>query len=136
MPPKPAGKKGDAEDYSDASSLPQANVFKFTLLQRSFFDCESRDKVRAALRDKLVPTSQQKVMPLTREDILTYGKAKNIVVDAASLPAEDPRKNMSECDMMAKAAADRIFELSVQIRRKRQAKMETATPDETADMND
>ena len=137
MPPKPApGKKGDAEDYSDASSLPQSNIFKFTLVQRTLFDCESRDKVRNALRDKLVPTSQQKVLPLTSEDILAYGKAKNIVVDTAALPAEDPRKNMSECDMMAKAAADRIFELSVQIRRKRQAKIEGATADETAEMND
>ena len=32
MPPKPAGKKGDAEDFSDASTLPHANIFKFTLV--------------------------------------------------------------------------------------------------------
>ena len=32
MPPKPTGKKGDNEDFSDAATLPQANVFKFTLV--------------------------------------------------------------------------------------------------------
>jgi len=32
MPPKPAGKKGDVEDFSDAMTLPQANIFKFTIL--------------------------------------------------------------------------------------------------------
>lgn len=38
MPPKPAGKKGDVEDFSDASTLPQANIFKFTLVQKSYLD--------------------------------------------------------------------------------------------------
>ena len=61
MPPKPAGKKGDAEDFSDASTLPQANIFKFTLAQRSFLDLESRDKIRQVLKDKLIPSSAGRI---------------------------------------------------------------------------
>lgn len=133
MPPKPAGKKGDAEDFSDASSLPQAHVFKFTLAMRSFLDLEAREKVRNAIKDKLVPSSKGAIHTLTRDDIVTYGKGKQIIMDAAqlaALPADDPRKALSENDMMAKACADRMFELSVLVRRQRQTRMAAAQADE------
>ena len=46
MPPKPTGKKaGDAEDFSDVATLPQANIFKFTVVPKTFFNQEARDKV-------------------------------------------------------------------------------------------
>ena len=82
--------------------------------------------MRNALKDKLIPSSQGRIQALTRDDIVTYGKSKQIIMDAAqlaALPAEDPRKLLSENDMIAKAAADRIFELSVLVRRQRQAKL-------------
>jgi len=78
MPPKPAGKKGENEDFSDVISLPQANVFKFTLVHKSFFDQETRDKVKKVILDKLYPSSFDRIKPLTREEILTYAKSKGI----------------------------------------------------------
>jgi len=83
MPPKNTGKKGDVEDFSDVSTLPQANIFKFTLVQKSYFDAESREKVRVAIKDKLVPSGAGRIQALTREDIVTYGKSKQIILDAA-----------------------------------------------------
>jgi hypothetical protein len=129
---KPKG-KGDTEDFSDCSSLPQANIFKFTLVQGSYLSQESRDKVKLAIKDKLVPSSSGRIQALTREDIVTYGKAKQIILDAAgqnALPADDPRKVLSEMDMMARAASDRMFELSVIVRRQRQARLASTSSDE------
>jgi hypothetical protein len=43
---------------------------------------------------------------LTREDITTYGKAKQIILEpqvAATLPQDDPRLKMSEKQQFAKA---------------------------------
>lgn len=38
MPPKPNDKKkGDNEDFSDSANLPAANVFKFTIVHKSYF---------------------------------------------------------------------------------------------------
>lgn len=87
MPPKPTGKKGDNEDFSDAATLPQANVFKFTLVQKSFLSLENRDKVRQALKDKFVSTSMDKIKTLTRDEIVTYGKSKSYILDAAQIAA-------------------------------------------------
>lgn len=83
MPPKTTGKKGDFEDFSDAATLSQANVFKFTLVHKSFLSNEARDRVRQAIKDKFVPTSLDRVKTLTREDIVTYGKSKSYILDAA-----------------------------------------------------
>jgi len=87
MPPKPTGKKGDAEDFSDAATLPQANVFKFTVVHKFFLSLESREKVRQAVKDKFVPSGLDKIKPLTRDDIVTYGKTKSYILDAAQLAA-------------------------------------------------
>lgn len=122
MPPKATGKKGDVEDFSDVSTLPHANVFKFTLVNRSFLELESREKVRNSIKDKLIPSSSGRIQALTREDIVAYGKSKQIILDAAqvtALPADDPRKQLSDNDMLAKAASDRMFELTVMVRRHR-----------------
>jgi hypothetical protein len=94
---------------------------------------ESRELVKNALKDKLVPSSQGRIQSLTREDIITYGKAKMIILDAgqqAALPGDDNRKSLSETDMMARAASDRIFELSVLVRRQRQARIAAVSGDE------
>ena len=120
MPPKPTGKKGDTEDFSDAATLPQANIFKFSLVHKAYLSSESREKVNKAIKEKLVPTSLEKIKLLSREEIVTYGKSKTYIIDAnaqAILPQDDPRKSLTEFDMVARSAADRIFELSVQIRR-------------------
>ena len=114
MPPKPSGKKGEADDLSDIASLPKANVFKFTLVHKQYFDKETREKVKKAIADKLVPSSCERVKMLTREEIVTYGKSKGIIVEAGS----DSRR-LSEAEMIAKSAADRIFEINVQFRRHR-----------------
>jgi len=89
--------------------------------------------VKQAIRDKLVPSSQGRVQLLTREEIVTYGKSKSIILDAtqlAALPADDARKNLSENDMMARAAADRMFELIVMVRRQRKDRITAAGGDE------
>ena len=81
MPPKAAKKAGDLDDYSDASSLPPANVFKFTIIAKSFFCKESREKVQKRIEENLVPTSNDKIKPLTREEIVNYGKLKQYILD-------------------------------------------------------
>mmetsp|Transcript_49182 Transcript_49182/g.66936 ORF Transcript_49182/g.66936 Transcript_49182/m.66936 type:complete len:101 (+) Transcript_49182:130-432(+) len=69
----------------------------------------------------------ESVKQLTREDISNYGKGKQIIFDAATAATfapEDPRKGMSEEDQMAKACADRLFELNVTARRLKKAKIQ------------
>jgi hypothetical protein len=53
------------------------------------------------------------MLTLTRDDVVTYGKSKQIILDLAAMPADDPRRSVTEEDMIAKAAADKIFELTV-----------------------
>ena len=77
MPPKTQAKKpGDLEDFSDVATLPPAKVFKFSVIMKSFFCQENRDKVTKRVQDNLIATSLDKIKLLTREDIMTYGKAK------------------------------------------------------------
>lgn len=127
MPPKPQGKKtGDVEDFSDLATLPAANVFKFTVINKTFFSLENREKVTKRIQENLVPTSTDKIKMLTREEIMTTGKAKGTIVDAAALAGlspDDPRRNIPEEDQVARAAADRIFEMTVAIRRVKKEKM-------------
>ena len=96
MPPRAAAKKpGDAEDFSDLATLPPANIFKFTLVYKTFFSLENRDKVSKRVLDNLVPTSSDKIKLLTREDIMNYGRTKGTILDTAALqalPMEDPRR--------------------------------------------
>jgi hypothetical protein len=89
-------------------------------VHKHYFAQEQRDRVRTAIKDKLLPSGAGKIQTLSRDDITTYGKAKMIILDAAqmnALPADDNRKSLSELDMVARSAADRLFELSVLIRR-------------------
>ncbi len=117
MPPKNAAankKAGDVEDFSDLATLPQAKIFKFSVIMKSFFSLENREKVNKRISENLVPTSLDKIKMLSREDIVNYGKARGSYLDQASqqaLPVEDPRKNLSETEMMARTAADRLFEM-------------------------
>ena len=124
MPPKAQGKKpGDDMDFSDLPTLPPANVFKFTVINKTFFSLENREKVAKRIQDNLVPSSADKIKMLTREEIVTSGKAKGTIADVATLAPEDPRRNVSEEDQVARAAADRLFEMTVMIRRAKKEKL-------------
>ena len=125
MPPKQA-KKADENDFSDLPTLPNANIFKFSCVCKTFFSAENREKVTKRVTENLVPTSAGKVTMLTREEIMTSGKAKGTILDQVAiqaLPAEDPRREVSEDLMVARAAADRLFEISVSIRRAKKEKI-------------
>ena len=105
--------------------MPPANIFKFTLVFKTFFSAESREKVSKRITDNLVPTSGDKIKLLTREDIMNYGRGKGTILESAALqalPAEDPRRLITEEDAIARAAADRIFEISVAVRRAKKEK--------------
>ena len=105
--------------------MPPANIFKFTLVFKTFFSAESREKVSKRITDNLVPTSGDKIKLLTREDIMNYGRGKGTILESAALqalPAEDPRRLITEEDAIARAAADRIFEVSVAVRRAKKEK--------------
>ena len=140
MPPKVVQKKqGDAEDFSDLATLPHANIFKFTVVPKTFFSQENRDKITKRIQENLVPTSLDKIKMLTRDDITKYGKEKNIIFDATALAAlapDDPRRQISDTDMMARAAADRLFEMSVFIRRAKKEKLIKLEEEATAKPTD
>lgn len=127
MPPKPNAKKGDIEDFSDAASLPAANVFKFSILHKAFLETESRDKVKVAISDKLQASAGDRMRTLSREDIVTYGKAKGHIVDGASARG-------TEAEMLGKSAADRLFEMTALFRRARKERQQE--PDFDADLVD
>ena len=64
--------------------------------------------------------------PLTRDEIVAYGTAKGYIMthDAINLlPADDPRKLLTDEDMLARSAADKLFELTVACRRERKEKV-------------
>lgn len=70
--------------------------------------------------------SGHKVKPLTREEIITYGTGKGYIMthDAIKmLPEDDPRKLLTDEDMIARSAADKLFELTVNARRERKEKL-------------
>lgn len=126
MPPKQQQKKDALEDFSDVTSLPAAKVFKFTVIMKTFFSQENRDKITKRVQENLIATSLDKIKMLSREDIMTYGKSKGTILDQAAqqaLAAEDPRRALSEDDMVARAAADRLFELSVLVRRAKKERL-------------
>ena len=84
MPPKPApGKKGkeEQEDFSDVPTLPPLNSYIFTLLYKNFPRADLREKLQKFVQEKM-PADRVKI--LTRDDIITYGKAKNIILEAAA----------------------------------------------------
>ena len=70
--------------------------------------------------------SGHKVKPLTREEIITYGTGKGYIMthDAIKmLPEDDPRKLLTDEDMIARSAAHKLFELTVNARRERKEKL-------------
>lgn len=128
MPPKPAaGKKGkeDLEDYSDVHTLPLLNSIIISILPRYFFSTETREKVQKVINEKIL--TDPRIKTVTRDELLAYAKLKQIIVEpniAATLPQDDPRLKMTEADQLAKAACDKIFELSVQARRAKKEKIQ------------
>ena len=81
MPPKAAKKAGDADDFSDLATLPQANIFKFSCVFKTFFSQENREKVTRRIQENLGPSSADKIKLLTREEIMTSGRAKGSILD-------------------------------------------------------
>jgi hypothetical protein len=123
---KKPGKKGEQEDFSDALTLPKVKVFKIGILYKQFAVKETREKLTKSVTDLLAKVSGQKVKLLTRDEIKTYGVAKQIILTPEAvnaLSADDPRKLHSEVDMFARSASDRLFELTVIARRERKEKL-------------
>ena len=85
MPPKPAAKKGkeEQEDFSDVPSLPHLNSVIFTLIYKSFFASEVREKLQKHVADSM---PLDRVKTLTRDDILAYAKAKQIILEPNVIP--------------------------------------------------
>ena len=128
MPPKPApgkgGKGGDELDLSDLATLPPLNSATFTLLFGRFYSSHTREKLQRYVLDHF---STERVKILTREEIITYGKGKQLILEpgqAGSLPADDPRVKMSEADQIAKAAYERLFEMQVVARRLKKERLQ------------
>ena len=92
MPPKPAaGKKGkdDLEDYSDVLTLPPVNTATSMLIFKSLFSAQTRDQLDKYLKEKLPTVDANKFKLLTREELIAYAKAKQIILEpnvAATLP--------------------------------------------------
>lgn len=126
MPPKPApGKKGkeDLEDYTDVVTLPTLNSITTSVLPRSFFSQQSREAVQKAIQEKFV--TDHRIKTITREELIAYAKLRQIILEpnvAATLPQDDPRHKMTEADQLAKATCDKLFELSVAVRRLKKEK--------------
>ena len=80
MPPKPPpGKKGaDEVDMSDLASLPPLNSINFTVLYHSFFSHSTREKLQKYVTEHFPP---ERVKTLSREEILTYGKGKQFILE-------------------------------------------------------
>ena len=105
-------------------TLPPLNSYLFTVLLNAFFSQETKDKLYKYLNDHY---PLDKVKTLTREEIITYGKTKQIILEpqvAATLPPDDPRLKMSETEQLAKAAVDKLFELSVHARRAKKERIQ------------
>lgn len=114
MAPKPVpGKKGqvDQEDFSDVATLPPLNSYLVTLLFNGFFSEATRDKAHKYVMEHL---TADRVKTLTRDELITYGKTKQFILEpaqAATLPPDDPRLKLSESDQLAKAAVEKLFEM-------------------------
>lgn len=83
---------------SDLASLPPLNFLTFTLLYSRFFSLATRERLQKFVADRL---SAERVKLLTREEILAYGKSKQLILEpgqAQTLPQDDPRAKMSEAD--------------------------------------
>jgi hypothetical protein len=68
----------------------------------------------------LVGFSGERVKILSREDITAYGKGKAMVLDnaaAMALPEDNALHGLPTEELFAKCAADKLFEMTVQVRR-------------------
>ena len=82
MPAKQVAKKGgDDVDLSDIASLPKANVCLFHVAFSKFKRGEVRQKIQEHV---LKNFPEERVKPLTRQEILDYGKSKGIIDDGAA----------------------------------------------------
>lgn len=126
MPPKPAaGKKaGDEIDMSDLASLPSLNFVTFTVLYGKFFSHHTREKLQKYVNDRF---SQERVKVLTRDEIITYGKGKQLILEPGqvqTLPHDDPRVKMTEAEQIAKSAYEKLFEMQVISRRTKKERIQ------------
>lgn len=87
MPPKAQAKKGkdEQEDYTDLPTLPSLNTFIFSLVYKNFFTTEAREKLQKFIHEKLLV--QERIKTLTRDEILTYGKSKQIILEPSVIPS-------------------------------------------------
>ena len=128
MPPKaPAKKQGEEVDMSDIASLPPVNVCLFALSFTKFKDAATRTKIVEHVT-KGFP--EERVKQINRQEIIDYGKQKQIIEDG------EGTKGLTQNEMMAMAAADKLFELTVTCRGqkkqrqiKAQEELDAAMPD-------
>ena len=97
---------------SEVQSLPQAHVVTFQLGFSKFASMAVRQKLQGHF-EKSLP--EDRVRPLTRQDILEYGRNKLIISEA------DTQKTYEQ--QLAQSAADRLFELLVAARKQKKEKL-------------
>ena len=114
MPPKaPPKAAGEQVDMSDIASLPKANLCLFQVNYGRFKSTEARNKIKEYLTKTLNP---ERVKTLTRNEIVEYGKGKGIVEEG------EGTKGLSRAQMLAQAAADKLFEMRVAARGQKKQK--------------
>jgi hypothetical protein len=64
---------------------------------------------------------EERIKALTRQEIIDYGKAKGIIEEGAS-PDAQSKAGLTYQQMLAQAAADKIFELTVAFRKAKKEK--------------
>lgn len=112
MPGKPAPKKGgDDLDLSDVASLPKANTCLFHVSFSKFKSTEIRMKIQDHVMKNF---PEERVKIVTRQEIIDYGKSKAIIEEGAD--------GARYLQMLAQAAADRLFEVTVMARKAKKDK--------------
>lgn len=92
-------------DMTDIASMPNANVCLMQLAYSKFKDSATRQKIEQHVTQSLA--TNERIKQLTRQEILDYGKQKQIIVEG-----EDPQGRTLQ-QMMGQAAHDKIFEMTV-----------------------
>jgi len=119
MPGKPPPKKGgDDLDLSDVASLPKANICLFHIGFSKFKSTEVRQKIQEHVTKNF---PEERIKSLARQEIIDYGKSKGIIEDGAAADASS-KGGLTYQQMLAQAAADRIFELTVTFRKAKKEK--------------
>lgn len=99
---------------SDIASLPKVNICLMAVHYGKFKDSATRLKIQEAVA-KSFP--EERVKHLTRQEIVDYGKQKQIIEDG------EGTKGLTQHDMMAMAAADKLFEMTVQVRAQKKGRL-------------